>query len=384
MNKASTFKNLVGVNLIGYSSSPLGLGEDLRQAATAFLNGGLDVNIIDIETGSNKIDDSLLKPYYSNSLPHPISIFFLSPFSYASVVSQTRLPFNNTYTIGNFLWELENFPMHWAHTLAAVDEVWVPTGFVRDIYNKIGCDNVYLNPTPALPPALNSVSFRSSLGYDTDTFVFGFMFDLHSTLQRKNPLGLVRAYEKFKLLAPPRAKSALLIKVHRSDIPSEELRALKQYCSTVTGVHLYEQTLDSSGVVGFYNTIDAYISLHRSEGLGRTIIEAAQMGLPVICTAYSGSLDIIDLSDVTGVPFLKTQCKAGEYPNCDNSVWAEPSIEIAAILMNRLVRHGRHRLPTPERLNKHFSEHEFFKRSISRFNAIAGTPPSKRCNPARA
>ena len=47
-------------------------------------------------------------------------------------------------------------------------------------------------------------------------------------------------------------------------------------------------------------TIDAIVSLHRSEGLGLLIAEAMLLAKPVIATGYSGSEEF--LTDATGYP----------------------------------------------------------------------------------
>lgn len=359
-----------GVNLVGYATSPLGLGEELRQAAHGFLKAGLQINIINIKASGTPELYSDLNGYLGDDFLYPVSIFFLSPFSFFSFYEKNSDRFKETYVIGNFLWELEDFPSKWLHVLALVDEIWVSTKFVRDIYKKSGVEEVHVNPTPAITPATNSLSFRNEFSFCDKTFVFGFMFDLHSSPKRKNPLALVKAYEQSRRLTLANQPTALLIKVHRANVPSDEYDELKAYCSHVNGVHFYEETLSAEGVVGFYNTVDAYVSLHRSEGTGRTIIEARQLGLPTVCTAYSGAMDIIELSDVLGVPYEIITCVPDDYPNCDESVWAEASVQYAAEVMAFLVSRGRLRYPPPERLNSHFSESGFVERSFSRFRSI--------------
>lgn len=359
-----------GVNLVGYATSPLGLGEELRQAARGFLNAGIRINIINIEASGTSALYSDLDGYIGNEFLYPVSIFFLSPFSFSRYYDKNSDSFKETYVIGSFFWELEDFPSKWVPVLSLVDEIWVSTKFVWDIYKKCGVKTVRTNPTPAITPPTNAFSFRNEFSFCDRTFVFGFMFDLHSSLKRKNPLALVKAYEQCRRLTLANQPTALLIKVHRANVPSNEYEELKRYCSHVKGVHLYEETLDAEGVVGFYNTVDAYVSLHRSEGLGRTIIEARQLGLPTVCTAYSGATDIIELSDVLGVPYELIACAPGDYPNCDESVWAEASVEYASEVMAYLVSRGRLRYPPPDRLNSHFSESGFVERSITRFRDI--------------
>ena len=45
------------------------------------------------------------------------------------------------------------------------------------------------------------------------------------------------------------------------------------------------------------SSCDAYVSLHRSEGIGLTIAEAMGLGKPVIATGWSGNTDFMDVSN---------------------------------------------------------------------------------------
>lgn len=365
---------LPGVNLVGYASSPLGLGEDLRQAAVALLALGVRVNIIDLQTTTSCKGYDAFVPFFGTRFVYPVSIFFMSPFAYALFWKQNSDAFAHTYKVGNFLWELEDFPRSWLWVLREVDEIWVPTEFVASIYAKADLSSVCLvNPAPAVPPEPSERSFRAQLGYEEEVFVFGFMFDLHSTPQRKNPIALLKAYEKCRLLLMRHVETALLIKVHRADRPSAHLDEIKAYAAKLPGVRLYEETLPADQVVDFYNTLDAYVSLHRSEGLGRTLIEAVQLGLPTICTNYSGERDVLLLCEAQGIPYHLVPCSPRDYPNSEGSVWAEPSPEYAAVLMARTARDGRRRLPLPDRLNNYFSAENYAMRTMARLAVISSS-----------
>jgi glycosyltransferase involved in cell wall biosynthesis len=85
---------------------------------------------------------------------------------------------------------------------------------------------------------------------------------------------------------------------------------------------------------------DAFVSLHRSEGLGLPLIEAMQLGRPVVATGYGGCCDFLD--ETTGwvvqhslVPLRQAY---GPYP--PGAVWAEPDVEHAAATMLRVVTEG--------------------------------------------
>jgi hypothetical protein len=91
---------------------------------------------------------------------------------------------------------------------------------------------------------------------------------------------------------------------------------------------------------------DAYVSLHRSEGFGRTLAEALLLGKPVVGTNFSGNVDF--LTEETGFPVLwkRRELAPGEYPFVtvsDHAWWAEPDIADAA----RQMRAARLSVRTP-------------------------------------
>lgn len=192
------------------------------------------------------------------------------------------------------------------------------------------------------------------------------MFDLQSVPQRKNPLALLAAYRHVRSLLPSTTKTALLLKILRSDTYYQSaMNEIRAMAAAHQDIILLEKNLNN--VADFYATIDAYVSLHRSEGLGRTIIEAAQQGIPVICSNYSGSSDLICLGAATGVPGDLVPCRAGDYPFNEGSFWGEPNSKIAAREMLELVRQGRKRHPPPGILNDYFSDEAFVARINTRF-----------------
>ena len=80
---------------------------------------------------------------------------------------------------------------------------------------------------------------------------------------------------------------------------------------------------------------DAYVSLHRSEGLGLRMAEFMLLGKPVIATNYSGNVDFMNTSNSLLVDY--DLVPVGTLPPYDSEHrWAEPSLEHAALLMRRL------------------------------------------------
>ena len=82
----------------------------------------------------------------------------------------------------------------------------------------------------------------------------------------------------------------------------------------------------------FYGMIDVYVSLHRSEGYGLNLAEAAQAGVEVVATGWGLAPDIAERLQLRTVGSrlvvpLDTQ---GVYERFPGALWAEPDVLEAA------------------------------------------------------
>jgi glycosyltransferase involved in cell wall biosynthesis len=168
------------------------------------------------------------------------------------------------------------------------------------------------------------VSFRRRLGVPSDAFVSLYMFDVHSTLTRKNPQAAVAAFLRF---ARHNRHAHLILKVNRlRNASPEALRWLPRH----PRIHLIGEPLSPGELTDLYRSADCYLSLHRSEGFGRTLVEALQHGLDLICTDFSGPRDFVNQDNALLVRWDRRDVAPGDYPHAERSWWAEPSVDHAA------------------------------------------------------
>jgi glycosyltransferase involved in cell wall biosynthesis len=83
----------------------------------------------------------------------------------------------------------------------------------------------------------------------------------------------------------------LVLKTMNIKPNNPEWLAFVKECQTDKRIQLIAETLDRPEVLGLIKACDAYVSLHRAEGFGRTLAEAMLLGKPVIATNYSGNID---------------------------------------------------------------------------------------------
>ncbi len=169
-------------------------------------------------------------------------------------------------------------------------------------------------------------------------FLFLFVFDYLSTIQRKNPVGLIEA---FKRAFAPGEGARLLIKTINGPLRPLAEEEVLWAADGREDIHVVDRSLSGAELAGLMAACDCYASLHRAEGFGLTLAEAMAIGKPTIATGYSGNVDFMDAENSYLVDY--TIGRVG--PECEiyppEGEWADPSVEHAAELMRRVYEQPR-------------------------------------------
>jgi glycosyltransferase involved in cell wall biosynthesis len=181
---------------------------------------------------------------------------------------------------------------------------------------------------------------RTALGLPDEGFLFLFIFNGASVFTRKNPLGLISAFERAFNQNERMRDVRLVMKVMNLDLEEGDGKSLADGMRAVNGI-LLSETMDRQVVYNLVDQCDAYASLHRSEGYGLTMAEAMALGKPVLGTAYSGNVDFMDDDNSFLVPFVLVTLEHDVPPYEAGSTWAEPDLNEAARLMRLVVDNPR-------------------------------------------
>ena len=222
-------------------------------------------------------------------------------------------------------------PETWRKRASQLDEIWTATRFVADALRR-----EFEIPVHEIMPGLELPAFvplpRSSFGLDQDKFLFLFTFHMTSIMERKNPLGLIRA---FKRAFPSDRSVGLVLKTSFGSEQPEQLAALHR-AAQGSDITIIDAVYSQAEVLGLMQCCDAYVSLHRSEGYGLTMAEAMLLGKPVVATNYSGNLDFMSAETSLLVDYELVTLDRSHGPYEAGTRWAEPSLEHAAALMRRI------------------------------------------------
>jgi glycosyltransferase involved in cell wall biosynthesis len=244
-------------------------------------------------------------------------------------------PRPGVYRIACWSWELEDFPREVLERAGLADEVWTPSEFCTRSVQAALPDKpvITMNPSVTLPAF--EPRPRSHFHLPPDRYLFLFMFDMASGMERKNPLGLIRAYVRAF-----RHDDAvqLVLKVSRGSSCPNDLARLQDAAREAGGV-LLDRVMPRPEVAALLACCDCYVSLHRSEGFGFTMAEAMLMGKPTIATGYSGNLDFMSPDNSFLVRHERVVLDRDLPPYRAGCVWSAPSEEHAAERMRWIYEH---------------------------------------------
>ena len=120
----------------------------------------------------------------------------------------------------------------------------------------------------------------------------------------------------------------------------QELNNLATF-SNHSKIFIINQYLSYQDVLTLYASSDVIVSLHRSEGLGLSLMEAMSLSKPVITTDWSGNTDFANsnnscLVDYRLVPTVSNHPAYKKELLVAKSHWAEPNINTAKKYMRLL------------------------------------------------
>ena len=324
-----------GVNLVGYIRADMGLGTAARGLAAAFASTGVPFNVINMPHGNESSHTDLSWTHKETEhSSYDVTVVCVNPdnsFYLRTQVSPEIL--GNRYVIAHWYWELPEMPDEWLAEFEYVDEVWAASNFIREaIAGKA--------PVPVVRvPAVVQLSraerlSRTQLGLPEKRFLFLAMLDTKSVLERKNPLGVLRA---FKRAFQEADEVGLVLKLNNADWEQPVLRELRAEMAGCRNVTVIDRLLDRDELTSLIDACDCFVSLHRSEGFGLGPAEAMSLGKPAIVTNWSGNTDYMTTGNCVAIDYKLVTLGRDYGPYKAHQHWAEPDLDQAAAWMKRLV-----------------------------------------------
>lgn len=324
-----------GVNLVGYLSGELGIGTSAR-----LMDAALEAAHIPTSTFAASADlQSRATAAYrrSDGTRYDTSLLAVNADQTKTVAESLADVVGRSYRIGMWYWEVESFPASRDAAFSHVDEVWAATDFVRDAIAERATVPVR-TVTPPLPQrsAVEPPEVPARLRIPVDRPWFFFAFDYLSTVERKNPLGLIEAFAR-AFSPDDREGPVLVIKTLNAGRRVGDAERLRLAAGHRRDVILIDEYLEPDELTALMARCTAYVSLHRAEGLGLTIAEAMAWGRPVVVSAYSGNMQFTNSRNAFLVPCRMTTIPVDAEPYPAGTQWGDPDLDHAAAILRRIV-----------------------------------------------
>ncbi len=336
-DRAPANKN--GVTVAGYVTTESGMGEAVRRTILSLDAANIPSALNDAGSTLSRSGEMRFRERITSASPYAVNILHINADQVSDFVQRHgQNNFAGKKNIAYWTWELERFPEQWNDAAAHFDEIWAPSDFARDSIARTVSVPVFTIPH-ALDVNLVSESpshGRGHFGPPEDAFLFVFLFDFLSIFERKNPLGLIRAFRGAFLSGEPAALAIKCINGRHDPENFGRLLAAAEADPRITILHGYQSSEETRDLM---RCCDAYVSLHRSEGFGLTLSEAMALGKPVIATDYSGNTDFMTADVSYPVGYRLTELTETHGPYEKGNVWAEPDISDAARLMRFVFEH---------------------------------------------
>ncbi len=337
----------LGLNIAGFLTADLGVGESARCMVRAADAAGLSTALVPLKLNcKNRLGDQTYAARLQDDNPHGVNVVHVDPPASRDLDHHHGTAFRaDKYNIGYFAWELPEFPDAWTSAFDYYDEIWTPSDFATAAI-------AMKSPLPVVTmphaisfarPTDSTAALRARLGLPAGKFLFLTLFDLNSYAERKNPRAVIAAFrlafaaaQRTAGFSTAESPAALVIKVQNVTGNETDFAALRASVADLPGTVLLTETLSRADIYALEAACDCFVSLHRSEGFGLAVAEAMFLGKPVIATDWSATAEFVDASNGCPVHAPLVTLDRNHGPYAKGSTWADPDPAHAAEHMRRL------------------------------------------------
>lgn len=323
--------------VIGHTAQT-GLGANLRMTVEALQGLGIKPAIVSVDKEELELGAEQCRE--ATEVERPVIIFHVNADRIPYECS--RLPvelLEKARKIGFFLWETSSPPPSHGLGLELMDEIWVPTEYLKDIYARVTTTPIVnVGKGIAVPASFERLE-RQVIGLAEEDFVFLAIGDFHSSIPRKNPLAVVQA---FQAAFPTQQGVKLVLKIRNVDFghwcnQGGYWERVLAAIGSDERISILDHDLSASHYWGLLDSCDAFVSLHKSEGFGYGIAHAMLLGKPTVVADYSGPRDFCTDATSFLVAVEEVPVEASEMPTLvAGAVWGSPSIAAAAAQLRRV------------------------------------------------
>ena len=316
-----------GINFFGPIASASGLGASARGYAGALRAAGIP--IVEYDTSWLITADYPAPVFTPDELPYSINLLCLNADQVIYFVLRYGLEvFQGRANAGIWAWELPAPRPEWRSILSGFDLIILPSEFCRNSF-AVSTDLpmaviphvldatslVAASRKPARHPAIAYISAAKATGKR----VILFIMDASSYTARKGVDVFCRLVSRVEAMRPD--EFLFVLKSHSID---QSGILADQYPQCILRV---EGLMEHDELCALKALADLYVSPHRSEGFGLNIFESVLLGVPVLCSAFGGCVDLLVANDPPLIPVKLREVGKNLGPYSSEAIWAEPDLD---------------------------------------------------------
>jgi glycosyltransferase involved in cell wall biosynthesis len=328
-----------GVNIFGYFHSDIGVGESTRGLAQS-VSLLRPVNRVPLCTSQLREGTELSDLFQRFDHLSDTNIFVTYPHQREDLLAMIRPEHRaGRRNIAHLAWEQKDANPWWQYVYDRYDEIWTISEFAATPFRKMFPGRIKVVPNVLDFDGFPSCEEAGRVRLKGERLEFLFVFDANSSMERKNPEGVIDAFTKAFKGTRHAKRAHLTLKVaglHRPEHAARVNGLVRKVRESGVAIDIDGRQLAREAMLRLIAEADCYVSLHRAEGFGYTMAEAMFYGLPVIASGYSGNLEYMTAANSFLVPCEEAFVKNADGPFQRGSIWGEPDIDVAAALMRQV------------------------------------------------
>lgn len=283
------------IRFCGPVAATSGYGEFSRYFINSLHKAGIDITVDLIPVDVNQNVDygpkgDLCKKLLRKSFKPDVNIINMIP----PMFKRYRQP--NTLNIGFTMWEADRLPDLWVKLCNDMDAIFVPCKWNEEVFKRSGVQV----PVYVVQPGVSEGEIPT-LAEKPERKEYKF-YSIFQWTARKNPEALLKSY--FATFAGVEDVSLTLKtykhKVNNGMTVEQEITGIKNKIRLSPGKSFPKLNLiigdhfSREEIARIHHDCDCFVSTHRAEGWGLSLMNAMLHGNPVIGTKYSGNMDFMN------------------------------------------------------------------------------------------
>lgn len=299
------------INLIGIKNINVSISENLILIKNYLtkLDNKITINIYDISE-INKVNYSIK------------TIFCIQPFENKKII-----PYLSKFVCkpeALWIWEFKSLPRIFKDNEKFFSKIYVPSQFCYDVFSKhlsIPIEKIelqskihnYLDKIPT--HIINNKNVNDIIKKTKNKTIYGYCFDLNSSIIRKNPLNLVKAFNKLNdktkilILKYRLLRNYKFVNKMEKDLYNEFILELNKN----NNIYTITDELEELDLYKLYTYFHYYISPHCGEGYGLTIYDNMILGNKIISPYYSGETDYLNRKEIIELEYEEIEIDGLKY-----------------------------------------------------------------------